>query len=1173
MDVLDKYFRSNKYFMSRHHLDSFDDFVTNKLQNTIRVLNPITVLKNQENGIIAHEIDVYVGGKDSSAIFLRQPLVTTNNTTKPLLPNNARLHDMTYACDLFADVIVVYTTHNKTTQKNEIEEITLKDVKLGSIPIMLHSKLCYLHNKTPEVLRSLGECIKDVGGYFIVDGKEKVIVAQERIATNRIFINKSNDDKFSHSGMIRCTSVENPLFPKTINIYAVQPNIGKHSKLTPNSLLIQLPGFPNHYIPLFVLFRALGVESDKSILSHIIPDVDSPVNKKLLDFLYYSIISSKTVMTQEDALQFLANRIDVIEYKTIEKVHSILSNDVFPNMGTNYFEKALFLGSVVNKLIRVVIGADKESDRDNYLYKRVDISGFLIGNLFRDYYNQFRNKMRNQIDQQYLYGPWKTSLNISSLINKSNFYKIFDSNVITNGLMKSLKGSWGRNMMYEKVNLDNIKQGIVQDLSRISYMSYTSHIRRVNTPIDPTAKVVAPHRLHPTQWGVMCPCESPDGGSIGLLKNFAIMCHVTFDAPIDPIVDILLNNGMQPISLHNTHKCKILVNSNWKGVHDSPDVLHKHLKDLKRKAKIDIYTSISWNIFENEINILTEAGRCTRPLFTVQDGTLLYDPEKHKQLSWKELITHGLIEYMDVEEIGYAYVAMMPKDITKYHTHCELHPSTIFSVVTHNIPLANHNQAPRNVFYGAQGKQAIGAYATNFNSRIDTMSYLLHYPQRPLVGTKYMDYIGNNELPAGANLIVAIATYTGYNQEDSIIINKSAIERGLFNVTYFKSIIDDEDENQLENEKLIFANPLKMTQNGIDLKNVKYAKYDKLDENGLPILNSYITEGDAIVGKTVVKKEMADSDATEKIKETYRDQSMIADKTVAGVIDKVIVYPFQGQRRCKIRMRKFRIPELGDKMASRSGQKGVVGHILDQADMPFNETSGITPDIIINPHAFPSRMTIAHLLECVLSKVGVQMGCTVDGTPFNDYDYDEFLELLKTKFGLEKHGNETLYNGFNGRKIETEIFFGPTYYMRLKHMVGDKMNYRGGGGAVAIKTRQPTKGRSAGGALRLGEMEFHCNYSHGMMHFMKESLVDRSDKYTSFIDNNTGDFLKSAEVADNISKIKTPYCFKLLTQEVAALGIKTQIITNGQYVETIPEEEYEDDLEYNVVESSDDDEK
>ena len=498
---------------------------------------------------------------------------------------------------------------------------------------------------------------------------------------------------------------------------------------------------------------------------------------------------------------------------------------------------------------------------------------------------------------------------------------------------------------------------------------------------------------------------------------------------------------------------------------------------------------------------------------------------------------------------------MTPKDITKYTTHCEIHPATMFSVVTQNIPLANHNPGPRNVFFGAQGKQAIGCYATSFNNRIDTMSYVLHYPQRPIVGTRLMSYIGNNDLPHGENLIVAIASYTGYNQEDAVILNERSLQNGSMNLTYFKNIIEKEDDNPMLNESIVFQNPIKLTQEGVDLKNIKFAKYGTLDDNGFPKLNTYISEGDAVVGKCVIKRELVDDQSSANaqdnqsstnalfeskvMKETYTDVSNVADKTMSGIVDKVFVYNDEKSlKTCKVRFRKIRIPELGDKFASRYSQKGTVGLIVPPENMPFNE-EGIVPDIIINPHAFPSRMTVAHLLECLLCKAATHRGCYVDATPFNAYDFTDFTKTLEN-YGLQKYGDETLYNGFNGKKIETQIFFGPTYYMRLKHMVADKMNYRSTG-PNTLRTRQPTKGRGSLGGLRIGEMENFAIWGHTMMNFNKESMMERSDKYECVINPDTGLILDRKSGAKDTSTIKVPYSFKLAMQELMSMSVAPRI--------------------------------
>ena len=1222
--VLDSYFNSDRYFVTKHHIASYNDFVSNKLVSIISALNPIVNIKTTPD--VQHQISVYVGDIDGKKVYINKPTIVENGEQRLMYPNEARLRDMTYKSEIFADIVVHYLTKDRGSGKIIIDEkVVFEKIKIGAIPIMLHSNLCILHNQSMKVLREMGECKYDQGGYFIVDGKEKVIVAQERIATNRIFINKSKDDKYSYHGLIRCTSSDNPLFPKTINIYAYSDKPVKKKKASeesddelddemaklrkvPNAIIIESPNISKP-IPLFWLFRAFGIESDKDILEHIVYNLDDEKNASMLEYLRASVIHGNEYYTQNEVLTHLTN---FNRFKELDKLRDILSNDIFPNVGSTFKNKALFLGYIINEFVKVCLSAKKESDRDSYIFKRVDNSGFLIGNLFRDYYNHFKNKIRNRIDNVYLYGELKNASDIRGLINPANISSVIQAEIIENGLRKSLKGRWG----ISDENKDP-KEGIVQDLSRFSYLGSMSHLRRVNTPIDPTAKIVAPHRLHTSQWGIMCPCESPDGGSIGLLKNFAILCHITFDTNPNNIIHCLNDHGMIPLESVDVRNrkainyTKVLVNSNWVGLHNDPVTLYKKLKLLKRNTMLNIFTSISWNILQNMINIQTEAGRCCRPLYVVKNGKLLIEKHledlKSGKIGWKEL-TRGFsrsnalesddlymneeenkldenqapIEFVDVEEANTSLIAMFPKDITKQHTHCEIHPSTILSVLTHQIPLVNHNQAPRCVFSGAQGKQAIGIYATNFLNRIDTMSYVMHYPQKSLVTTRYKEYFNNNKMPNGENLIVAIACYTGYNMDDGVIFNRSSIERGCFNITYYKNLIEREESNKFEGEFIKFGNPLKISQHK-ELQQIKFANYTHLDENGFPLLNKYIKEGDAYVGKTKIQTELVDEPGVnlfgQKVKkEFYYDKSSIANKTLSGIVDKVFVYTSdENLKTCKVRLRKFRTPELGDKVCSTIAQKGVIGMILPAEDMPFTK-DGVVPDLIINPHAIPSRMTVGQLLECVLGKAACMMGKTMDATPFNSYDYSEVNNSLEKDFGFEKNGNEVMYSGYYGCQLNCDIFIGPTYYQRLKHMVADKMNYRkvdygsvrNGKKQYNVKvapyeflTRQPTHGRGAEGGLRLGNMEMDSLSSHGIYQFIHESSMIRSDEYAFEIDNETKSILNKNN-ATNVSVVRTPYAFKLLTQEWMTMGIKPHLLTNIE-----EESDYENE-EIEVVEENSD---
>lgn len=1215
--VLEKYFDTNPYFVTKHHLDSYNDFVDIMIPKVIQSMNPIQVKKYEklDKQNHKHMVEVFIGGEEGNRIYFDKPMLSASSDGKNhklMFPNDARLNDVSYASNLLCDVVIRYYQGETITDTQ-----TFQKVKIGSIPIMLHSKLCVLQNQPAAIRREMGECPFDQGGYFIVDGKEKLIIAQERNITNQVFVNSVNDDKYTYKAMIRCTAEKTSVFPKTIYFRVFNGTYNRGMRK--NAIVVEVPQI-KLAIPLFVLFRAMGVESDKDIIQHMVPEDGTNESELMIEFLRSSVIDGNIVFTQKHALEYLKQ---YTAYGTPDHVKYILIKNLFPNIqdetdSVSFSKKALYLGYVCNHLIKVCIGIENETDRDNYMFKRVGTSGFLIGDIFKDFYNKFRNHLRNNLDKMYEQGNMIELAKLPKFVNKENISRLVSSQYISSGLTRSLKGQWG---------VDKVQEGIVQDVSRVSYMSFISHLRRVSSPMDPSIKIRSPHQLNTSQFGVMCPCESPDGASIGLIKNFAMLAHITFNVPSQMIIEAIKTFDVKFLDQLSRHfpinTTKIMINNNWVGVinTDQAPLFVKYMKLLRRNGLINIFTSISWSITSERINILTDSGRCTRPLFVVNSrtGGLIIE-EKHYNLenisNWYQLAKgdslpeqdfniysntfidpfelFGLedfdavlekleancapIEFIDVEECNTCMIAMTQKELNapekdkiKRYTHCELHPSVMFSVYTSTIPLANHNHAPRNIFSGAQGKQAIGIYATNFTNRIDTMSYILHYPQQRLVKTRYSDLLRVNQMPNGENLVVAICSYTGYNQEDSIIFNKDAIDRGMFNITYYKSYIAEEKDNTNKGvgERIVFANPTTLQSDGKPVKNIQYASYENLDEDGFPRVNSFIQEKDAIVGMCRVKTEKrADLDAIFSDKganlfEEITGACEIADRTVTGHVDKVYIYErgsgADKRRAVKIRLRKMRTPEPGDKAASAHGQKGVCGLILPRESMPFTK-DGIVPDIIINPHAFPSRMTVGHLMECILTKICVMEGCSVDATPFDENDMNSFYDRLEAH-GMQRFGDELLYNGMTGEQMSTDIFIGPTYYHRLKHMVADKINYRTTGKRIGM-TMQPTKGRSNEGGLRIGEMEANCLISHGIASFAKESFMERSDQDTFYVNNHTGDFVsidKKRGVYNGVqdySAVKLPYAFKLLCQELNTMSIKPTLILKEH---NIPEEDFEDD--------------
>ena len=1194
-NVIDTYFRDNAYFIVKHHLDSFNDFVFSRIPYTIKSLNPFRIVKtDSSNDKVINEIKVYMGGVDGNKIYMDKPVYIEDNQPRVLFPNEARLRNISYVSHIYVDVEIHYI------EGEDDPKITVKTfdrVYIGTIPIMLHSRLCSLFGLPEKDLIEMGECPYDQGGYFIIDGKEKVIIPQERGATNKLFVNPSGKPEYSYEAYIRCMSEEDSLFPKTMELFMLSHNTAGGSRR--NAIIVTVPHIATK-IPLFVLFRALGIECDRDIINHIIPRDSSQI--ELTNLLYHSVIDCPGIYTQEQALEYLRH---FTEHKTVDHVRYILMFNVMPNVGYEYRSKALFLGHIVHRILNTHLGITQETERDNYMYKRVHLSGFMLSDIFRDFYNGLRRHVRSRLDREYEKGPWRKAGNVHDMVNAVNKDLIFSPEFVSEGMNKSMKGNWG-------MTDDPTKKGIVQDLARISYVGFVSHMRRVNTPIDRSIKIVSPHRLNTSQYGVMCPVESPDGASIGLIKNIAMLAAITFDVPPNAILDALNALGdtyvmwLDDVCAHDITQStvKLFVNNCWVAVVNKPNVVVRYLKLLRRNALLNIFTSVSWNIQTRDISVLTEAGRCCRPLYIVREdrtvpvekgdwmmgtrkwyeffkGTLPDVPGEsfyNKDFINPFPITgaanvddlleilernSSVMEYVDVEETNTCMIAMRRDDIERNqivtYTHLELHPTTMFSMYTATIPLANHNQAPRNIFSGAQGKQAVGVYATNFNNRLDTMSYVLHYPQKPLVSTRYMELFNCNKLPFGENLIVAIACYTGYNQEDSIMINKASVERGMFNMTYFKTIVDA--ETSTKGQKIVFTHPLAVANAGKQCKIKGLANYHKIDtSSGLPIINSVIKEGDVYLGKCKVTfqdvKNLEQGEVIGQVKtqEMYEDKSLKGDKTVSGMIDKVFVSKGSkdDDKHVKIRFRKVRTPELGDKCASRHGQKGVIGMILPQDQMPFTK-DGMVPDMIINPHAFPSRMTIGHLIECIMSKVGCLDGFQYDATPFEDHDIEALYTRLE-HHGFERNGNEVMYNGLTGEQMDTDVFIGPTYYMRLKHMVADKINYRLDGPVTNI-TRQPTKGRANDGGLRIGNMETDVLMSHGLFGFLKESMMERSDGTVFDIDANTGciaatnDEKAVYDGVKNLKRIAAPYALKAFMYEMNTMAINPVLIMDSETVE------------------------
>lgn len=1164
-NIIESYFRGQhlERFV-RHQLESYNNFVGYQIIKTIEMFNPVHIASEQDYDPVSkkHSLEIFISFEN---FHIYRPQIHENNgAIKLMFPQEARLRNFTYASSTTIDINIKYIVrsganleHTQTFYK------TLPKIHIGKLPIMLKSNICVLNQYKHFENTQTGECKFDAGGYFIINGSEKTVLGQERAAENKVYcfnISK-NETKYTWKAEIKSVPDFKCISPKQINMMISSKNNGFGY-----SICIELPRVKQP-VPLFVVFRALGVISDKEICEKILLNIDDDKNKKMLEALQASIIDSNKYITQEDCIKHITSfvmftPINMDKETGTKKKHEftleILHNDLFPHCH-NMEQKIYFLGYMTNKLLLASFEIIKQDDRDSYLNKRIDLTGTLLNNLYRNYFNKLVKDMEKQIIREINTGSWKSTDDYDNIINLTNIYKIIKSTTIENGLKRALStGDFGIK------HTNSNKVGVAQVLNRLNYVSSLSHARRISTPTDKSGKLIPPRKLHNTCWGFLCPAETPEGQSVGVVKNLAYMTHITIYSNSLPLYEYVMPNVthidsalLKPHDMYE--KVKVFVNGAWVGITDTPEELYIALKDKKYKGIINIYTSIVFDYKMREIRVCNDSGRLTRPLLRVKDKNLLIQNNlisqlNKEQLVWDNLLTSSkindsVIEYIDPDEQSWSLIATKPKDIIaksdniyKY-THCEIHPSTMFGVLASCIPFPEHNQSPRNTYQCAQGKQAMAVYTTNYENRMDKTAYVLNYPMRPLVDTRIMNMIQLNKIPSGTQVIVAIMTHTGYNQEDSLLINKGSIDRGMALVTVYHTE-KDEDKQKINGDEEIRCKP-----DSTKTKGMKMGNYNKVNSKGVIPENTLVENRDIIIAKVTPIKENR-NDHTKVIK--YEDQSKIYKTLEETYIDKnYIDRNGEGYTFAKVRLRTVRKPVIGDKFSSRHGQKGTVGNIIPECDMPFT-SNGIKPDIIINPHAIPSRMTIGQLKETVLGKVLIELGLFGDGTAFGEFNVSDICNEL-IKLGYEAHGNELLYNGLTGEQHECSVFMGPVFYQRLKHMVNDKAHSRSIGPMVNL-TRQPAEGRSRDGGLRFGEMERDCMVSHGASRFTRGRMYDASDKYSVHICKKCGliasyndkmhiHHCRTCDNRTDFSYVEIPYACKLLFQELNTMNIAPRIIT------------------------------
>lgn len=1158
--------------VARQHIDSFNYLINTEIRSIVRA-NEKIVSEVDPRWFLKYE-EVRVGA----------PTKWDDMTKESVTPHECRLRDITYSAPIEVDV--KYTRGNVT--------VLQRNLNIGRIPIMLRSAKCVLHNKTDQELSALKECPLDPGGYFVVHGTEKVVLIQEQLSKNRIIIER--DQK----GLL--ASVQSSTAERKSRSSIVM----KHGKfyLAHNSL--------EAGINVAIVLRAMGVETDQEIVQLV------GVEPRFVDGMAPTLeeCAQEEIHTATEALLYLGKKAKQFnkgssyqnrfrgganagparrtprksadngastdanggtvhpQQKTINHARDLLASIVLshiPVKAFNFWEKSVFMAQMLRRIIAAADDPAAVDDKDYYGNKRLELAGQLLALLFEDLFKKLNDDLKRAVDRHI--NTNHTNSQKARLRKRASsggngaadaargmeratidVAKIFRPDTITQGLEFAIStGNWH----LKRFKME--RAGVTEVLSRLSFISALGTMTRISSQFEKTRKVSGPRSLQPSQWGMLCPSDTPEGESCGLVKNLALLTHVTTDDDSAPLARLLYDLGVQSIAALSGVEINandvVFLNGLIIGVHSQPRLLTKRIRFLRRRGFIGEFVSVFEQPSQKCVHVACDGGRVTRPLIIVDSygtprvNSMHLSRVKVGTLVWTDLLQEGLIEYLDVNEENNTLIATYETDIRPGKTtHLEIAPLTILGVCAGLIPYPHHNQSPRNTYQCAMGKQAIGAIAYNQHIRTDTLLYLLSYPQRPLVQTRTLTLVGFERLPGGQNASLAVMSYSGYDIEDAIVLNKASLDRGFGRCVVIRKHKTGcrRYPNGACDRIMPVPKSNKKPKSNSPAARKMMMKYSALDEmDGISAPGETLVSGQVFVNKEVPRNRSMDAQLAAQAtlvtpENAYRPQPLMFKNPSPHIVDKVLITANDTEHVVvKVMIRETRRPELGDKFSSRHGQKGVCGLIAPQEDMPFSDT-GVVPDLIMNPHGFPSRMTVGKMIEFIAGKAGVFEGRFRHGTAFAGDDLDECARSLLSA-GFNYNGKDMFYSGMSGEPLRAYVFSGPIFYQKLKHMVKDKMHARARG-PRALLTRQPTEGRSRDGGLRLGEMERDCLIGYGASMLLMERLMISSDEFTVHACNKCGlvgymDWCQYCQNGSDMGMLKIPYACKLLFQELQGMNI------------------------------------
>ncbi len=1072
-----------KKYLEQHSLVesnilSFNDFIQNRMQQIINEIN---------DSINNEEVEIKLG-----KVRVEKPdIIESDGSSSVVTPTTARLRNLTYSAPIYIELTVKFGGQTDSS-----------DVEIGRIPVMVRSAACNTYSMSREQLRENYMDPLDPGGYFIINGNERVMVMNEDLAPNQPFIEEGRLGLtlrlFSQRGSYR--------IPTTI------------SETNEGILEISFSRLKN--IPAIIILKALGLIKEAEIAKNIEHENDC---------LIVNLYEFAGIQSSEDAMMYIADKsgIQGTKKEILDRVKQKIDSFFLPHIGLDKSaraEKATTLGRLIGLYLKAKENPSIRTDKDHYANKRIKLSGDLMSDLFRVNLGILIRDIQYSLQKV---AKRKKFYSIKTIAKSTLFTQRVESAIAT--------GSW-----------IGERSGVTQNMDKTNYLAVLSQLQRVSSMLPGEQENFMARTLHPTHYGRFCPIETPEGTEIGLRKNLAILSKISTAIQIDEPV-LLKRFAELGLSKEKGNK-DVFFNGRFIGfVGDAKDFV-KQARKLRRAGEIPKGISISHHEMFDQVVMSSETGRVLRPLIVVENGASKLKDEhlvllENDKLKWNDIVNEGVIEYIDAAEEENALISLNPDDIKNEHTHLEIDLIDVFGLIMSLVPFGNHDHSSRLIKGSKTLKQSLGIYAANYLVRLDTDVSILHYPQKPIVRSFIYDTL--EVYPAGQNIVVAIMPFEGYNMEDAVVLNKAGVDRGMGRSTYFRpySATELQYAGGLSDEIVV---PDK------DVSGYRTEKaYRFLEDDGIAYPEADMGEGDVVIGKATPPKFL--SEAKDISIQAKKEASSAIRQEERGTVDAVFVtIDEEGNKIAQVRTRDLRLPEPGDKFSAPHGQKGVVGLIADSEDIPFT-SRGIKPDLMFNPHGIPSRMSVGYLIELLAGKTGAVTGKIIDGTSFTGQSVQELEEQLQ-ELGFSYDGKETMYNGITGKMLEAKIYIGNMYYLKLKYMVKNKIHARASG-KVTLLTRQPIEGRARGGALKLGEMEQQALAGHGASLLLKERYD--SDKSVVWICKDCGNMTYEDTIRNKIActicgsveaePIEISYAFKLLVDELLGLGIQTSFELKNKY--------------------------